>query len=220
MTIEATSPQDSISERTLIPILDATDVARVSEDALRAAGEMLRALETLPLDDVSVERVLAAWDDIAIVLENGTSRAALITVDAGSIPDATWQAVTQRLQAELGIPPAQVLLTATHTHSAGGLGGPGYIDGIVESVRAAQKALTPARVGYGTGVSHINVNRQIIDPATGRWWEGANYDGPSDKTVAVVTFTRPTGEPLAVYYNYGVHAVVTGQLDLISADDA
>ena len=44
----------------------------------------------------------------AIVLENGTSRAALITVDAGSIPDATWQAVTQRLQAELGIPPAQV----------------------------------------------------------------------------------------------------------------
>ncbi len=154
----------------------------------------------------------------AIVLENGASKAALITVDAGSIPDATWQAVTQRLQAELGIPPAQVLLTATHTHSAGGLGGPGYIDGIVESVRAAQKALTPARVGYGTGVSHINVNRQIIDPATGRWWEGANYDGPSDKTVAVVTFTRSTGEPLAVYYNYGVHAVVTGQLDLISAD--
>ncbi len=154
----------------------------------------------------------------AIVLENGAAKAALITVDAGSIPDATWQAVTQRLQAELGIPPAQVLLTATHTHSAGGLGGPGYIDGIVESVRAAQKALTPARVGYGTGVSHINVNRQIIDPATGRWWEGANYDGPSDKTVAVVTFTRPTGEPLAVYYNYGVHAVVTGQLDLISAD--
>jgi hypothetical protein len=154
----------------------------------------------------------------AIVLENGASRAALITVDAGSIPDATWQAVTQRLQAELGIPPAHVLLTATHTHSAGGLGGPGYIDAIVDAVRTAQKALTPARVGYGIGTSHINVNRQIVDPATGRWWEGANYDGPSDKTVAVLTFTRPTGEPLAVYYNYAVHAVVTGQLDLISAD--
>ena len=67
-------------------------------------------------------------------------------------------------------------------------------------------------------MSFINVNRQIIDPATGRWWEGANYEGPSDKTVAVLTFVRPNGEPLAVYYNYAVHGVITGQLDMISGD--
>jgi hypothetical protein len=78
--------------------------------------------------------------------------------------------------------------------------------------------MMPARVGYGTGVSYINVNRQIIDRKTGRWWEGPNYDGASDKTVAVVKFESLTGEPIAVYYNYAVHAVIAGQLDQVSAD--
>jgi neutral ceramidase len=154
----------------------------------------------------------------AIVLENGASRAALVTVDTGGIQDATWQSVTRQVEQELGIPATNVLLTATHTHSAGGQGGPDYAGKIVESVRMAQKALEPARFGYGTGVSFINVNRQIVDPVTGRWWEGANYDGPSDKTVAVLTFVRPSGEPIAVYYNYAVHGVITGQLDMISGD--
>jgi len=154
----------------------------------------------------------------AIVLESGETRAALITVDAGSVPTPIWQSVTERLERELGIPTANVLLTATHTHSAGGRRGPEYVDRIVESVRIAQQRLAPARVGYGTGVSYINVNRQIIDPDTRRWWEGPNREGPSDKTVAVVAFENLAGEPIAVYYNYAVHGVVAGQLDQVSGD--
>jgi hypothetical protein len=114
----------------------------------------------------------------AVVIESGTSSAALITVDAGGIPTPVWEAVTRQLESELKIPVANVLLTATHTHSAGGPRGPDYAQKIVESVRQARQRLAPARVGYGTGVSFINVNRQIIDPKTGRWWEGPNYDGP------------------------------------------
>ena len=154
----------------------------------------------------------------AIVLDNGVTSAALISVDAGAIPDALWQTVSGQIEKELGIPPARVLLTATHTHSAGGPRGSNYSQKIVESVRLAKQKLTPARVGYGTGVSYINVNRQIVDPKTGRWWEGANYDGPSDKTVAVMKFEGLDGSPIAVYYNYAVHAVLAGQLDQISAD--
>ena len=154
----------------------------------------------------------------AIVLDNGTSSAALITVDAGSVPDAIWQAVTRQIETELGIRTANVLLTATHTHSAVGPRGADYPQKIVESVRLARQKLTPARVGYGTGVSYINVNRNIIDPKTRRWWEGPNYDGPSDKTVAVLKFESLNGEPLAVYYNYAVHAVIAGQTDQVSAD--
>jgi hypothetical protein len=75
----------------------------------------------------------------------------------------------------------------------------------------------PARVGYGSGVSYLNVNRNIIDPKTRRWWEGPNYEGPSDKTVAVIMFESLDGEPIAVYYNYAMHAVTVGQLDLVSA---
>ena len=154
----------------------------------------------------------------AIVIDSGTSSAALITVDAGGIPTPIWEAVTRQVESELAIPVANVLLTATHTHSAGGPRGPDYVQKIVASVRQARQRLAPARIGYGTGVSYINVNRQIVDPKTGRWWEGPNYGGPSDKTVAVLTFETVSGEPIAVYYNYAVHAVIAGQLDQVSAD--
>jgi neutral ceramidase len=154
----------------------------------------------------------------AIVLENGRTTAALITVDAGAIPDPIWQAVTRQLQSEFAIRPEHVLLTATHTHSAGGQRGADYAGKIVESVRLARQTLTPARVGYGTGASYINVNRQVIDPQTRRWWEGPNREGPSDKTVAVLSFESLSGQPLAVYYNYAVHAVLAGQLDQVSGD--
>lgn len=154
----------------------------------------------------------------AIVLENSVSTAALITIDAGAVPDALWQAVTAQLEQQLKIPAASILLTATHTHSAGGQRGPDYVQKIVESVRLAQQRLTPARMGYGTGVSYINVNRQIIDPTTNRWWEGPNREGPSDKTVAVLAFESRDGQPIAVYYNYAVHAVIAGQLDQVSGD--
>src|SRR5689334_22607541 len=154
----------------------------------------------------------------AIVLEGGNTVAALVSVDAGGIPDALWQAVTGRIEKELGIPASNVLLTATHTHSAGAQRGPEYPSRIVDSVRLAKQRLTPARVGYGTGLSYINVNRQIVDSKTGRWWEGANREGPSDKTVAVLKFESTLGEPIAVYYNYAVHAVIAGQLDQVSSD--
>ena len=58
----------------------------------------------------------------------------------------------------------------------------------------------------GTGVSYINVNRDRIDPKTQGWWEGSNYEGTSDKTVAVIRIETPGGEPIAVYYNYAVTA--------------
>jgi len=154
----------------------------------------------------------------AVVVESGSTSAAMVTVDAGGVPEAVWQAVTQQVQKEFGIPASNVLLTATHTHSAGGQRGPDYPAKIVESVRQARQKLTPARVGYGTGVSYINVNRNIIDRKTNRWWEGPNYDGPSDKAVAVLKFEALTGQPIAVYYNYAVHAVLAGQLDQVSGD--
>jgi Neutral/alkaline non-lysosomal ceramidase, N-terminal len=154
----------------------------------------------------------------AIVLQSGNTSAALITVDAGVIPDQVWQGVAQQLQKQLGIPAANVLLTATHTHSVPMVPGAGYVQKIVESVKLAKERLTPARVGYGTGVSYLNVNRNIIDPKTRRWWEGPNYEGTSDKTVAVVKFESLGGEPIAVYYNYAMHAVTVGQLDMVSAD--
>jgi hypothetical protein len=178
-------------------------------------------VDVTPADTQLPKNYLGVLDRLyarAIVLENSATRAALITVDAGVISDATWQAVTRQLDAELGIPPVNVLLTATHTHSVPGPPPADYAAKIVDAARLARQKLVPARVGYGTGASYINVNRQITDPKTGRWWEGPNREGPSDKTVAVLEFESLSGEPLAVYYNYAVHGVIAGQLDQISGD--
>jgi neutral ceramidase len=155
----------------------------------------------------------------AIVVDNGATSAALISVEVGMLRDNNWKNVTGRLEKELGIPARNVLLTATHTHSVPfNVGGEKLEQLIFSAVKAAKSKLQPARIGYGTGVSYINVNRNIIDPKTRGWWEGPNYDGPSDKTVAVISFETLGGIPIAVYYNYAMHAVLTGQLDLVSGD--
>lgn len=154
----------------------------------------------------------------AIVVDDGKTRAAMVTVEAGAIMTETWQHVSARAERELRIPATQFLLTATHTHSAPWMRGEAYEAQIFEAVRKAAAAAKPARMAYGTGVSYINVNRNIIDAKTHRWWEGPNYDGASDKTVAVVRFESLSGAPIAIYYNYGVHAVITGNLDMVSAD--
>ena len=106
----------------------------------------------------------------AIVIDNGSTTAALITVDAGGVPDAIWQAVSKQLESELGIPATNVLLTATHSHSVPGQPAGPYTQKIMESVRLAKQQLAPARMGYGTGVSYINANRNMIDPKTHMWW--------------------------------------------------
>jgi neutral ceramidase len=152
----------------------------------------------------------------ATVLEHDGRKAALVSVDIGGMPDSVWTAVVQGAQS-LGIPSANLMLTATHSHSVP-RGVPQLDEKIVEALRQAAAKMQPATIAYGQGDSYININRNIIDPKTRRWWEGPNYEGPSDKTVAVVNITSASGQPIAVYYNYAVHAVVNGQLDMVSGD--
>jgi neutral ceramidase len=191
---------------------------RIGLPALRAGAAKVDVTPSAADLPKTYDGILDHLYSRAIVLENGNARAALITVDAGAVPDAVWKAVSEQVEKDLAIPARNVPVTATHTHSVPPQTGPDYVRKIVQSVKQAVDRLTPARVGYGTGVSYINVNRNIIDPKTRRWWEGPNYDGPSDKTVAVMKVETLTGDPIAVYYNYAMHAVTVGQLDLVSAD--
>jgi hypothetical protein len=199
-------------------------IPRVGEGQDRRASALrvgAARIDVTPADAELPKNYLGVLDHVyarAIVLESGEAKAALITVDAGMIQDGTWQQVTRQVETEFGIPAINVLLTATHTHSVPGPPAADYAKKIVEAVRLARQKLVPARAGYGTGESYINVNRQITDPKTGKWWEGPNREGPSDKTVAVLKFESLTGEPLAVYYNYAVHGVIAGQLDQVSGD--
>lgn len=154
----------------------------------------------------------------SVVVDNGLTRAALITVDTGGISTDLYNRVSARAHKELSIPATQLLLSATHTHSVPGQPVDTVEEKIIQSLREAVGRLQPARMAWGTGLSYINVNRDRVDPVTNRWWEGPNYEGLSDKAVAVVRFETPAGVPIAVYFNYAVHAVLTGTLDKISGD--
>lgn len=166
------------------------------------------------------------------MLDNGSARAALIGADQGMLFEGVWAAASKQIAAELNCPVENIVMSATHSHSTWGAGpGPGAGRGqlgptgdggpgaaakqppppivaqMVDAVRQAKVTLQPARVGFGTGFSYLNVNRDAIDPETRRWTQAPNLDGPSDKTVAVLKFETLTGEPIAVYMTYAMHPV-------------
>lgn len=151
----------------------------------------------------------------AIVIDNGKTKAALVTV-AGNQNERVWKSITERIESELGIPGVNLVLSSTHSHSSGRV--MDLEEKIFAAIKDAHNKMQPARIGWGKGVSYINVNRNIIDPVNRTWWEGPNYDGHSDKTVYTMTFETLDGAPIAVYYNYAMHAVIMGQSDMISGD--
>ena len=70
MTTETLPQTTDSAQRTTIPILNAADVTRVSEEALARAREALALIERVPLESANVANILDAWDAAAIALED------------------------------------------------------------------------------------------------------------------------------------------------------
>ena len=170
----------------------------------------------------------------AIVLDNGATRAALIGADLGGLGEEIWSTAVKMIAEELGCPVENIIMSATHSHSAVPAGPPAGGGGarppqqatvptvawILQAVRQAKAELQPAQVGFGTGLSYLNVARDSINEETHLWTQASNLDAPSDKTVAVVKFTTPAGEPIAAYVNYAMHPVNGYLVGITSADFA
>ena len=171
----------------------------------------------------------------AIVIDNGTTRAALIGADQSNLSENTWSQASRRIAKELNCPVSNVLMSATHTHSPGvpigppsGAQVPGtltsgeqrVVDGMVSAVQQAREKLQPAQMAFGTGNAYLNANRDAIQPQTHLWTQAPNLNAASDKTVAVVKFEKLTGEPIGVYVNYAMHPINGYLADFTSADFA
>jgi hypothetical protein len=168
----------------------------------------------------------------AVVVDNGLTSAALISVDVSTVPDNLYKRYIQLIEKETGIAAMNIIISPSHSHSSVrlpandskpddpkvALFAANFEKSIVAAVRQAKEKLQPARVGYKTGTSHLNVNRDVIDPFTRLWSQAPNYDGPSDKTVAVVKFETLNGDPIAVYYNYAMHSNSMYMSGVISSD--
>jgi hypothetical protein len=182
----------------------------------------------------------------AIVLEQGNTRTALVSLDLISTPLGLVNAARHEIEQITGIPPSHVMISATHAHTGPVLAGRGLRDDalgggndlvqrysttlpgkIAEAVKRAQDALKPVSVRTARGEERsIAFNRRfhMIDGTVG--WNPGKLNprilkpaGPVDPELALILFEsqEKVPKPLATYINYAVHLDNIGGLK-ISAD--
>lgn len=162
----------------------------------------------------------------AIVLDNGKTRAVLVSYD-GPERDFDMAATIKAVSSDVDCPAANIVITHTHTHSS--TSAPMTFPGatpdptdpskkILEAVKQARGNLQPALMAYDTGKLYLNVNRDAIDPNTRKWSQESNLDAPSDKTVGVLEFLKPDGSPIAAYVTYAMHPNNGYVLGVVSGD--
>jgi neutral ceramidase len=178
----------------------------------------------------------------AIVLERDGQKFALVQADLGGVPYAMTQEVAKRVAAT-GIRAENILLSATHTHSATGpiwpadtggyqlLGGDLFDPrvfsitsiGIAEAILEADKRLQAAQLGVGaTTVTDASRNRNF-GPFR------RNVDVPSDEQAARAMSIDPAltvlrvddaqGRPMAVWSNFAIHETSFGDDNLLFSGD-
>ena len=165
-----------------------------------------------------------------LVLEAGTTRLALISVDLGRpFGPASLRWLREETRNEV----SYVVVAASHTHS-----GPTILDEypngvpewettaltkIAKAISEARSQLTDARIGVGYGFTLIGHNRlRVNGDGSVSWFERNRTQiptAPVDGTVSVLRVDTTAGEPLAILVNYACHPVVFGSDNLqYSAD--
>ncbi len=158
----------------------------------------------------------------ALVLKSGDETAVIVTVDAvaiaeiGSIRNDFLANVRSRLNRELKLDPARVLINASHCH--------GKVCADVEqrTVRAVVEAwenMVPVHVGAGTGCEdRIMENRRLVlkngKEADVRHAYSLPPDeevasvGPVDPEIGILRLDQEDGETLAVVFNFACHPIL------------
>jgi hypothetical protein len=152
----------------------------------------------------------------ALVISDGTAKAAVVSLDLCYLPANVKTAVAERVKGT-GIPASGLFLSATHTHSAldplhlhsannqpaGALAtfDPRLLewmaDRIAKAVNDADAALRPARAGSGQ-MGSIGLNR--------------NRRGEmlTDDEMTALKVVGADGKPIAAVFNYAAHPVYYG----------
>jgi hypothetical protein len=115
----------------------------------------------------------------ALVLDDGQTRLAVVTVDSCMVPRQILDAAKKLVQLRSGLPIENMLMSATHTHTAGTATPVFQSEAdaeyqlfltrkIADSVRIALSNLEPARVGWGVGAvpQHVFNRRWKMKPGT------------------------------------------------------
>lgn len=157
----------------------------------------------------------------ALVLDDGKNKLVLVICDnIRPFPEA-YKKAKKLIQEDLGIPPENIIIGATHTHT-----GPHMIEPydqilsvkIADAVHIANQRLKPAKIKAGAGKEeHISFNRRyLMKDGTVRFNPGRlNPDiikpmGPIDPDIGIFYITTTDGKPLATFVNFAMHLDTVG----------
>jgi neutral ceramidase len=142
-----------------------------------------------------------------LILDDGETKAAIVTLDTISAWNEMVQLARARISELTDVPAAHIMVAVSHNHS-----GPGWesdsawakqlIDKLGQAAQQAAQDMRPVTIGYGVDEIGFAINRRkVID---GRAVVRLNPDGPNDKRVKVLRFDDGRSlTPLAVV----MHAV-------------
>ena len=173
----------------------------------------------------------------AVVIDNGETRIAMVTCDLIAVTEKMVDCAKQRIADRCGIPPENVMVNATHTHTAVAianlLGTPedtDYIEWvplkIADAVELAVWRLTPARVGFASVTEErITFNRRWhVKDGTVRMNPGLEHPdlvrptGTIDPELTMMFVAAEDGTPLAAVANFSLHYIGTDNGNALSAD--
>ncbi len=142
-----------------------------------------------------------------LVLDDGDTKAAIVTLDTIGAWDDMVKLARQRIESLAGVPAANIMVTASHNHSgpsfdAESKWGRELIDRLGTAAKQAAGNMRPVTIGYGEDRIGFSINRRKV--INGRAVVRLNEDGPNDQRVKVLRFDDGSSlTPLAVV----MHAV-------------
>ncbi|MBL10262.1 MAG: hypothetical protein CL402_07085 [Acidiferrobacteraceae bacterium] len=154
----------------------------------------------------------------SLFLTDGAARLLLITIDVCKVSDYMLANVISSLSDQLDLTPAEIMIAASHTHSAPQTieidAVPGTFDrefvahatnGMINSAISAIEITEPVTLRYETGRSDIGVNKRLVTP----WgvMMRANLTGSYDPEVGVLIAERKPQVPAAIVCCYASHPV-------------
>lgn len=161
-----------------------------------------------------------------LIFEAGGKRLVLVATDIIGFYEGTADYLRQAILAEFNLQPAELFLTAIHTHSApsptlnrtrGHANNVEYMESLkdkyLEIIRKALGNMEPVQVGVGVGSCPIGSNRRelrVTEKGESSIVLGRNPYGPTDKEVLVLKVAKVDGKPLAVAFDYATHGTSLG----------
>lgn len=179
--------------------------------------------------DAQNRKFQGVHDDLfakAVVLHDGRSAVAFVTVDCIGLISPTIQRIQSAAAERAALPGLtadRVIVASTHSHNGPdvvGLWGESLqssgvdkaylaalVDAAAEQVRRAAVALAPARLVAASVESQV------------AWVENVCEPGDLDRTLAVLKLESPNGQCIATVTNFACHpTILDGVHDLVSAD--